>query len=94
MLSFRFQLFGGNISGKFDELIPHSKITQTWRYKQWPSGHTSHVTILLEEKDDHTELILEQTCVPVADINSTKQNWSRYYFESIKRTFGFGTFLY
>ncbi|XP_063702659.1 activator of 90 kDa heat shock protein ATPase homolog 1 [Culicoides brevitarsis] len=89
-----FQLFGGNISGKFDELVPHSKITQTWRYKQWPGGHHSHVTLELSEQDDHTELKLTQTSVPVSDLENTKQNWSRYYFESIKRTFGFGTFLY
>lgn len=89
-----FQLFGGNISGKFEELIPHSKITQQWRYKQWPAGHHSHVTLELEEKDDHTELKLTQTQVPAAEIETTQQNWSRYYFESIKRTFGFGAFLY
>uniref|UniRef100_A0A336LKJ5 CSON009954 protein n=1 Tax=Culicoides sonorensis TaxID=179676 RepID=A0A336LKJ5_CULSO len=89
-----FQLFGGNISGKFEDLIPHNKITQTWRYKQWPSGHFSHVTLELDEQEDHTELKLTQTSVPTAEVETTKQNWHRYYFESIKRTFGFGTFLY
>lgn len=45
-----FELFGGNISGTFVELIPAKKIVQKWRYKQWPSDHYSLVTILLEEK--------------------------------------------
>lgn len=45
-----FVLFDGNISGKFEELVPNEKIVQTWRYKQWPSGHFSQVTIKLEQK--------------------------------------------
>lgn len=89
-----FQLFGGNITGKFLELVPHSKISQVWRYKQWPSGHFSNVEIQLEEKGDHTELHLIQTGVPANEVETTKLNWSRYYFESIKRTFGFSAFLY
>lgn len=46
----RFELFNGNISGKFEELIPGKKIVQLWRYKQWPEGHFSRVTIDIEEK--------------------------------------------
>lgn len=89
-----FSMFGGNITGKFTELVPHSKISQIWRYKQWPSGHFSNVDIELEEKGDHTELRLTQTGVPAVEVNTTKQNWSRYYFEGMKRAFGFGAFLY
>lgn len=45
-----FVLFGGNIIGKFEELVPNEKIVKTWRYKQWPSGHYSHVTIDFVQK--------------------------------------------
>lgn len=45
-----FVLFGGNVSGKFEELVPNKKIVQSWRVKQWPSGHYSHVTLELVEK--------------------------------------------
>lgn len=48
-----FLLFGGNISGKFEELIRNEKIVQTWRYKQWPSGHFSHVTLQFTQKVSH-----------------------------------------
>lgn len=41
----KFVLFDGNITGKFEELVPNEKMVQTWRYKQWPSGHYSHVTM-------------------------------------------------
>lgn len=40
-----FVLFDGNIVGAFEELLPNKKIVQSWRYKQWPSGHFSRVTM-------------------------------------------------
>lgn len=46
----KFQLFGGNITGTFEELVPHTKIVQRWRYKQWPEGHYSLVTLSIDEK--------------------------------------------
>lgn len=45
-----FVLFAGNVSGKFEELVPNEKIVQTWRYKQWPSGHYSKVVMNFEQK--------------------------------------------
>uniref|UniRef100_U5EP77 Putative response to stress n=1 Tax=Corethrella appendiculata TaxID=1370023 RepID=U5EP77_9DIPT len=89
-----FVLFGGNISGKFDEIVPNKKITQTWRYKQWPTGHYSNVVMEFEQMDDHTVLKLTQTLVPSSEAEQTTQNWNRYYFESIRQAFGFGSFLY
>jgi len=88
-----FELFGGNVSGTFEELIPGKKIVQKWRYKQWPAGHFSTVNITLEEKSDHTEIQVVQTDVPRSDADVTKQNWDRYYWNSMKQTFGFGAFL-
>lgn len=88
-----FKLFGGNIIGTFEEIIPGEKIVQKWRYKQWPSGHFSTVTMTFTEKSDHTELNVKQTGVPRSELDVTKQNWERYYWNSIKQTFGFGAFL-
>lgn len=88
-----FILFGGNVHGKFQELVPNKKISQTWRLKQWPTGHFSNVVLDIEEKDDHTELQLTQTGVPVGEFDTTRNNWERYYWNSIKQTFGFGSFL-
>lgn len=47
---FSFALFGGNINGKFEELVPYTKITQSWRCNQWPTGHFSNVSFEFEEK--------------------------------------------
>lgn len=46
----KFSMFGGNISGHFEDLVPGKKIVQKWRYKQWPEGHHSTVTINIDEK--------------------------------------------
>lgn len=89
-----FVFFGGNVSGKFDEIVPNKRITQSWRLKQWPAGHFSNVVIELEEKEDHTVLKLTQTLIPSAEFDATKANWSRYYWDSIRSAFGFGSFLY
>lgn len=107
----KFELFGGNISGTFEELVPGKKIVQRWRYKQWPAEHYSTVTMEIVEKvmvdnfskgfendfavfqNDHTEVNLKQTGVPVSELEVTKDNWERYYWDSIKKTFGFGAFI-
>lgn len=89
-----FVLFGGNISGKFTEIIENKKIVKTWRYKQWPAGHFSNVELEFEDKEDHTLLKMKQTLVPSNEYDTTKLNWHRYYFDSIRATFGFGSFLY
>lgn len=46
----KFELFGGNITGTFEELVPGKKIVQRWRYKQWPAEHYSTVTMNINEK--------------------------------------------
>lgn len=46
----KFELFGGNISGTFEELVPNKTIIKRWRYKQWPEGHYSLVTINIDQK--------------------------------------------
>ncbi|OXU22977.1 hypothetical protein TSAR_008558 [Trichomalopsis sarcophagae] len=88
----KFELFGGNIYGEFVELSP-TKIVQKWRCKSWPSGHYSDVVMDIAEKSDHTVVNIVQTGVPVSEEDSTKENWDRYYWDAIKRTFGFGYFM-
>lgn len=85
-----FHLYGGNVHGKFEELVPEKKILLTWRLKSWPSGHYSNVLIELEELQNCTQLKLKQTGIPAAEYDTMKKNWYRYYWHSIKQTFGFG----
>lgn len=89
----KFSLFDGQITGEFIELIPNKKIVQKWRFKTWPQGHFSMVSINLKDKGDSTELTLKQSEIPSSEYEKTVEGWQRYYWEAIKRTFGFGAFL-
>jgi activator of HSP90 ATPase len=60
----KFELFGGVIFGEFIHLSP-TKIVQKWRCTSWPAGHFSEVTFDIAERNDHTEVNIIQTGVPV-----------------------------
>jgi activator of HSP90 ATPase len=64
-----------------------------WRYKQWPAEHYSLVTMEFSEKEDCTMLSLTQTGVPQNFLENTEEGWKRFYWSSIKQTFGFGSRL-
>ncbi|XP_050429826.1 activator of 90 kDa heat shock protein ATPase homolog 1 [Adelges cooleyi] len=89
----KFQLFDGNIVGEFLELCPGKKIVQSWRTKQWPDWLYSTVTVSINQQEDHTKVKVTLVGVPKSDENVTRQNWERYYFTPIKRTFGYGMLL-
>lgn len=89
----KFAFFGQNITGEYKELETGKRIVQSWRYKQWPAGHYSTVVFNIEQKGDHTELSMKQTGVPKAEADVTKDNWQKYYWESMQRTFGWGAFF-
>ena len=86
-----FELLGGNIQGRYESLTPFTKIQQKWRLKTWPEGHFSDVEFTITQKSEDTELKLVQVNVPSTEIDQTRSGWSRYYFEAIRRNFGFGT---
>ncbi|KAL9953979.1 hypothetical protein ACROYT_G041464 [Oculina patagonica] len=85
-----FVLFNGNVSGKFLELVSEEKIVMQWRFKSWPEGHHSTVTITFDQKDDRTELKLTQTGIPEDDFERTKEGWKQFYWGNMKRTFCWG----
>ncbi|KAL7739785.1 hypothetical protein ACLKA6_018031 [Drosophila palustris] len=86
-----FVLYGGNVLGKFEELVPEKRIQQSWRLKNWSSGHYSNVVIELEETSSSTMMTLKQTGIPASEYDAMRTNWHRYYWHSIKQTFGFGS---
>jgi len=89
-----FELLGGNISGKYIEVTPFTKIVQEWRLKSWPGGITSTVTITIKQSKEDTKLFIKQTGVPIKEVESTKEGWHRYYIQAMKRSFGFGAALF
>lgn len=91
----KFELFGGNITGEYLELIEPTKIVQSWRLDQWPKGHFSRLEITFDQNDVDSVTVMRVSWsgVPVGQEDVTKRNWGEYYVRSIKTTFGFGTIL-
>ncbi|KAJ2904688.1 hypothetical protein MKZ38_007429 [Zalerion maritima] len=91
-----FELFDGNVQGEYLELEEPTKIVQSWRLSQWPSGHFSKLQIEFDQNDSDGVTVMRVTWsgVPVGQEEVTKRNWGEYYVRSIKKTFGsFGTIL-
>lgn len=86
-----FSLLNGNISGTYETLVPNEKIVQKWRFKEWPEGLYSTVTMKLDQKLATTMLKLTQSGVPDFDTVRTEQGWKAFFFGPIKQTFGFGS---
>jgi len=76
------------------EQVPDKRIEMRWRFKSWPEGHHSKVTLELEQKADGTELRLKQTGIPETSYDQTREGWQSYYWKSIKQTFGYGAYFY
>jgi len=91
----KFELFGGNVSGEYLELVEPTKIVQSWRLDQWPKDHYSRLEINFDQNDvdNVTVMRVSWSGVPVGQEEVTKRNWREYYVRSIKQTFGFGTIL-
>ncbi|KAH8549108.1 activator of Hsp90 ATPase [Umbelopsis sp. PMI_123] len=86
----KFEFFNGNVSGEILECVPDKKIVQKWRLSTWPESHYSQVTFTFDQASDSTKLIVKQTGVPIGEEEITRRNWTGYYWNSIKQTFGFG----
>ncbi|KAK3303599.1 activator of Hsp90 ATPase [Chaetomium strumarium] len=86
----KFELFDGNVAGEYLELEEPRKIVQSWRLKQWPTGHYSKLKIEFDQNDVDkvTVMRVEWTGVPIGQEEVTKRNWLEYYVRSIKLTFG------
>lgn len=90
----KFVLFDGNVQGHFVKLEPNRTIVQKWRFRTWPEGHFSDVVMNIEQKMDCTEVCVSQFGIPKTDLENTQEGWKRFYWDSMKRTFGFGALLF
>jgi len=80
----KFRIYGGEIEGVNLELVPDKKIVQSWRYSDWPEGHYSKATFLLEESKGSTKLTFTQAEVPEALYEDVSQGWKDYYWQPMK----------
>lgn len=86
----KFELFGGNVAGIFEELDEPTRVVQKWRLAQWPQGHYSRLEIKFDqnERDAVTVMRVVWDGVPLGQEEVTERNWGEYYVRSIKKTFG------
>ncbi|OWA54256.1 Activator of 90 kDa heat shock protein ATPase-like protein 1 [Hypsibius exemplaris] len=89
----KFSLFNGMVEGSFVELEKNKKIVQRWRFTSWPAAHYSLVTLRFDQTESGTMITMDQTGIPSNDFIRTKDGWKRYYWDSLKVTFGFGAML-
>lgn len=81
----RFTVWGDYIDGINLELVPDSKIVQSWHASDWPKGHYSTVTYLLEKIKTGTRLTFTQVDVPDEFYDDIKQGWHDYYWIPLKK---------
>ncbi|XP_070782377.1 activator of 90 kDa heat shock protein ATPase homolog 1-like [Enoplosus armatus] len=85
----RFQMLDGSVSGQFTLLVPDQRIEMRWRFRTWPSEHFATVSLELEDRGNETELRMVCRGVPAGEEDSTREGWTRFYFQGIKQTFGY-----
>jgi uncharacterized protein YndB with AHSA1/START domain len=83
-----FMAHDGYISGKNKELVPYSKIVQSWRSAEFKDGEgDSIIEVTLEDKDGGTLVTLTHSNLP-ADGGHYESGWRTHYFEPMKAYFG------
>lgn len=83
-----FTAHDGYISGKNKELVPYSKIVQSWRSTEFKDGEEdSIIEVTFEDKDGGTLVTLTHSNLP-PDGGHYESGWKEYYFKPMKEYFG------
>lgn len=85
-LNGKFNVFDGYCHGYNIELIEGKKIVQAWHFAEdgWPDDHYSICTFDLENASNKTKLRFLQTDVPEHQVDSLKNGWKEFYWDTIK----------
>ena len=79
-----FSAYDGALTGTNVEMVPDAKIVQSWRAGDWPEGHYSTATYLLEEEGGGTRLTFTQIGVPEQNYDDINQGWRDYYWSKME----------
>jgi activator of HSP90 ATPase len=85
-LNGKFNVFDGYCHGYNIELIEGKKIVQAWHFAEdgWPDDHYSICTFDLENASNKTKLRFLQTDVPEHKVDSLKNGWKEFYWDTMK----------
>jgi uncharacterized protein YndB with AHSA1/START domain len=82
----RFTAYGTYLRGVTVELVPHKRIVQLWRSRNWPPYHYSTVTFALAPAPrGGTRLRFTQEGVPDNDYRAKRSGWVNSYWDKLKR---------
>jgi activator of HSP90 ATPase len=81
-----FSCFGGMVTGMSIEMIPAHRLVQAWRVKDWDPGTYSIVKFeLVENGDQTTQLIFDQSGFPAERQAHLEQGWYDNYWIPMKK---------
>jgi uncharacterized protein YndB with AHSA1/START domain len=83
-----FKCFGGQITGRFIELVPGERIVQAWHVAMWPEGVYSIVKLELRPQGGGTHLVLDHAGFPEEHREHLDAGWPRMYWEPLTKYFG------
>ena len=82
-----FMAHDGYITGKNIELVPYSKIVQSWRSTEFKDGEEdSLITVTFEDTAGGTLVTLTHSNVPEGG-EHYESGWRSHYFEPMKKYF-------
>ena len=83
-----FSAHDSYITGNNVELIPNSKIVQSWRSTEFsPDEADSLIEVTFEDKENGTLVTLTHSNLPPHG-TQYESGWKAYYFEPMKKYFG------
>jgi uncharacterized protein YndB with AHSA1/START domain len=83
-----FTAWDGYISGKNLELMPHTRIVQSWRTTRFTNQDAdSKITVTLAPAADGTILTLVHSNVPDGHTGYQEGGWQTHYFAPMQRHF-------
>ncbi|HTZ99402.1 MAG TPA: SRPBCC family protein [Candidatus Aquilonibacter sp.] len=82
-----FSIFGGQVTGRNVELMPHERIVQAWRPGSWPPGVYSIVKFEFKAQGAGTKVTLDQTGFPGGKFAGLDSGWHEHYWEPLKKYF-------
>ena len=85
-------MFGGKVTGGFEELNEGGHIRCKWRLADWKPGQFSNVRIDIHDRGvgEGCQLIVVQDAIPSQCVATVEGHWKEMVFNQIKRTFGYG----
>jgi activator of HSP90 ATPase len=80
-----FSCFGGMVSGRNVELIPHQRIVQAWRAEPWDKGVYSIAKFELRQEGSETRVIFDHAGFPPEQQEHLEGGWHKHYWEPLRK---------